>query len=157
MIRVKFLTLTFVGALAANCFIAETGFTNEATEIFECAELAQWAHRDQDTYRFAILGYEEALKSVSEGIELSKQAAQDKPSFTAERSPEFWAGMWYGAASQTVRDWLQARHPLQARQGAGVSERVTAAVRQAVAWKPIADLEFRQRGCELYLLTSSNR
>ncbi|MDX0592436.1 hypothetical protein GOD07_25945 [Sinorhizobium medicae] len=138
--------VALIGSLASTC-----GFANQATEIFECSVLAGWAGRPLDQYDIAIMGYNRALLEASDVLKRSSQVKRETPDFNAERTPDYWAGMWMGASNSAVQAWLQNQHPLEAREDAGTTERVTTVLRQQQVWKPIADREFHQRGCELYL------
>ncbi|AYG64347.1 hypothetical protein [Rhizobium jaguaris] len=124
---------------------------NTSGEIFECSELANWAELGGARYQLAQLGYERAKEDAPTAIDLLAKSTAPSPSFTRERSTEFWAGMWYGESITRVENWLQKQYPVQARPGASASERVMTAMTQQQVWKPIAAAEFQQRGCEFYL------
>lgn len=128
-----------------------TSQANPATEIFECSELAEWAGFDQEAYDLARLGYARAHEEASEFLARLRQEKNPTPSFTSERSADFWAGMWMGRSILAVSEWLQGQHPLKSREGAGTTERIMISRRQQEVWKPIAGSEYRQRGCDFYL------
>ncbi|MCB2406239.1 hypothetical protein [Rhizobium ruizarguesonis] len=124
---------------------------NDATDVFECSALAEWADLNQKSKKLAELGYRLANEDVGNAIDLAKQSSRIEPSFIQDRSPEFWIGMWYGRSQAKVEEWLQSQYPMTMRAGAAAPERVKIALQRAAVWKPIAAQEFEQRACDFRL------
>jgi hypothetical protein len=119
---------------------------NDATDVFECSALAEWADLNQQSKQLAELGYKLANEDVGEAIDLAKQASS-VPSFIEDRSAEFWIGMWYGRSQAKIEEWLQSQYPVPMRAGAATAERVKVVLQRAAVWKSLAAQEFEQRAC----------
>lgn len=130
---------------------------NDATDIFECSALAEWADLNRESKKLAELGYNLANGDARKAIELATQPSSDGPSFIQDRSPEFWIGMWYGRSQAKVEEWLQSQYPVPMRAGAATAERVKVVLQRAAVWKPIAAQEFEQRACGFRLGLKNDR
>ncbi|HLP69983.1 MAG TPA: hypothetical protein VK181_20920 [Rhizobium sp.] len=146
------LPLYYPAVVVLQTLRSEPLHANDATDVFECSILAEWAGFKQQSEKLAQFGFRAAQEDAQQALDVVRNASRDEPNFLQERSPEFWIGMWYGRSQARVEEWLQTQQPMPARAGAAAPERVMLALQKLEVWKPIAAQEFEQRACGLRLL-----